>query len=53
MNQWLQGFAYRVAISWWIFVLAGVVSVIIALLTMGYQAVKAAIANPVKGLRAE
>ncbi len=53
MHQWLQGFAYRVDISWWIFVLAAAISVIIALITMSYQAVKAAIANPIKGLRAD
>jgi ABC-type antimicrobial peptide transport system permease subunit len=53
MHQWLQGFAYRVGISCWVFVLAAAVSVLIALITMSYQAVKAAIANPIKGLRAD
>jgi ABC-type antimicrobial peptide transport system permease subunit len=53
LHQWLQDFAYKIAISWWIFVLAGGIAVVIALLTMSYQAVKAAMANPVKSLRAE
>ncbi len=53
MNKWLQDFAYRVEISWWIFALAGIVAVIIALLTVGYQSIRAALANPVKSLRTE
>ena len=53
MNQWLQNFAYRIQINWWIFLLAGTIAVIIALLTISTQAVKAAIANPVKALRSE
>jgi len=53
MNQWLQNFAYRTNISWWVFVLAGVASVLIALLTVSFQAIKAAVANPVKSLRTE
>jgi len=53
MNQWLQDFAYRIQIDWWIFLLAGTIAVIIALLTISTQAVKAAIANPVKALRSE
>ncbi len=53
MNNWLQGFAYRVNISWWIFALAAFVSLLIALLTISFQAIKAAIANPVESLRAE
>ena len=53
MNQWLQDFAYRTNISWWVFVLAGVASVIIALITVSFQAIKAAMANPVKSLRTE
>ena len=53
MNQWLQDFAYRIQINWWIFLLAGTIAVIIALLTISTQAVKAAIANPVKALRSE
>ncbi|MCU0352402.1 MAG: ABC transporter permease [Cytophagales bacterium] len=53
MNQWLQNFAYRADIAWWIFAVAGVVSVAVALITVGFQAVKAALANPVKSLRSE
>ncbi|MEP6750113.1 MAG: ABC transporter permease [Bacteroidota bacterium] len=53
MHQWLQKFAYRIDISWWIFVLAAGISMMIALLTIGYQAIKAAGANPVKSLRTE
>jgi putative ABC transport system permease protein len=53
MNKWLQNFEYRTAISWWVFVLAGLAAVLIALLTVSYQAIKAAIANPVKSLRTE
>src|SRR5260370_754211 len=48
MNSWLHDFAYRVAISWWIFLAAGGSALVIALLTMGYQAVKAGLANPVR-----
>ena len=53
MNKWLQDFAYRINISWWIFILAGAVALVIALLTVSFQAIKAAIANPVKNLRTE
>ena len=53
MNNWLQDFAYRVEISWWIFALAGIVAIIIALLTVSYQSIRAAMANPVKSLRTE
>ena len=53
MNKWIQDFAYRDEISWWIFVWAGLISIIIALLTVSYQAIKAAMANPVKSLRTE
>jgi len=53
MNQWLLGFAYRINISWWVFVLAGTASISIALITVSFQAIKAAIANPVKSLRTE
>ncbi|WP_257657295.1 ABC transporter permease [Parapedobacter lycopersici] len=53
MNQWLQDFAYRIEIRWWVFVLAGSAAVLIALLTVSYQAVRAAVANPVKSLRDE
>jgi putative ABC transport system permease protein len=53
MNKWLQSFVYRVTISWWMFVLAGAIAICIALLTVSFQAIKAAIANPVKSLRTE
>ncbi|HVX25707.1 MAG TPA: ABC transporter permease [Parafilimonas sp.] len=53
MNAWLADFAYRTNISWWIFILSGMVSVIIAFITISTQAIKAAIANPVKSLRTE
>jgi putative ABC transport system permease protein len=53
MNKWLQSFAYRINISWWVFVLAGLLTIVIALLTVSFQAIKAAIANPVKSLRTE
>jgi len=52
-HAWLQGFAYRINISWWLFVVAGAAIIIIALVTMGIRAVKAAVANPVKSLRSE
>jgi putative ABC transport system permease protein len=53
LNKWLQDFAYRVQISWWVFVAAGVTALLIALLTVGFQAIKAAVSNPVKSLRSE
>ncbi len=53
INKWLQDFAYKVDISWWIFVMAGVLAVLIAYITIAFQAVKAAIANPTKSLRSE
>jgi putative ABC transport system permease protein len=53
MNKWLEDFAYRIELEWWIFAMAGVLSVIIALLTVSFQAVKAALSNPVKSLRSE
>jgi putative ABC transport system permease protein len=53
LYKWLQDFAYRVNISWWVFVLAGLASVLIAQLTVSFQAIKAAIVNPVKSLRTE
>ncbi|HLG38480.1 MAG TPA: ABC transporter permease, partial [Chitinophagaceae bacterium] len=51
VNRWLQDFAYRVAVSWWVFVVAAVIAVMIALFTISFQAIKAAIANPVKSLK--
>jgi len=53
MNQWLQNYAYRINISWWIFAAGGVASIAIALITVSFQAIKAAVANPVKSLRTE
>ena len=53
MNKWLQGFAYSIHISWWMFAIAGLMAIIIALITVSFQAIKAAIANPVKSLRSE
>ena len=53
MHKWLQDFAYRINIQWWIFILAGIVSVMIAFFTVSFQSIKAAIANPVKSLRSE
>jgi len=53
MSKWLQDYAYRVNISWWVFVLAGGLAVVIALLSVSFQAIKAAMANPVKSLRTE
>ncbi|MES1216791.1 MAG: FtsX-like permease family protein, partial [Bacteroidota bacterium] len=53
MSKWLQQFAYRINISWWMFALAGLVAIVIALITVSFQAIKAAMANPVKSLRTE
>ncbi|MBD2700721.1 ABC transporter permease [Spirosoma sp. BT702] len=53
MNRWLADFAYHIAVPWWAFVLAGITSLAIALLTVSYQSIKAALMNPVKSLRSE
>jgi len=53
MHKWLQSFAYKIEISWWIFVLAACLSMFIAFLTVGYQSLKAALMNPVKSLKTE
>jgi putative ABC transport system permease protein len=53
MHKWLQDFAYRIDIGWWVFLIAGSISFIIALLTVCFQAIKAAVANPVESLRTE
>jgi len=53
MHDWLQDFVYRISIPWWIVLMAGIIAVVVALLTISFQAIKAAIANPVKSLRAE
>ncbi|HLA59198.1 MAG TPA: FtsX-like permease family protein, partial [Puia sp.] len=53
MSKWLQGFNYRVPIAWWMFTLAGIIAIIIAIFTVSFQAIKAAVANPVTSLRSE
>jgi putative ABC transport system permease protein len=53
MHQWLQDFAYRITIEWWVFALAGLLAVVIALATISYQALRAAMTNPVTSLRSE
>jgi ABC-type antimicrobial peptide transport system permease subunit len=53
MDNWLQDYAYRIEINWWIFVVAGVVAILIALVTVSFQAIKAALANPVDSLKTE
>ena len=53
MHQWLQNYPFRIELSWWLFLIGGLTSVIIALLTVSFQAIKAAIANPVDSLRSE
>ncbi|TLU91697.1 ABC transporter permease [Dyadobacter sediminis] len=53
MNKWLQGFAYKISIQWWMFVLAGALAVCIAIITVSTQAIKAAVTNPVKSLKSE
>ncbi|MEP6465451.1 MAG: ABC transporter permease [Parafilimonas sp.] len=53
MNKWLQSFAYRINISWWVFLIAALAALMIALITVSFQAIKAALANPVKRLRSE
>ena len=53
MNQWLHDFAYRITISWWVFIAAGFIALAIALLTISFKAIKAAITSPVKSLRTE
>jgi putative ABC transport system permease protein len=53
MNKWLEAFAYRIHIGWWVFPIAGIAALLIALLTVSFQAIRAALANPVKSLRTE
>jgi ABC-type antimicrobial peptide transport system permease subunit len=53
LHQWLQQYSYHTPISWWIFVAAGVGAVLITLLAVSFQSIKAALANPVKSLRSE
>ena len=53
MNNWLNNFAFRISIEWWTLILAGILGLAIALLTVSYQSIKAAVANPVESLRYE
>jgi ABC-type antimicrobial peptide transport system permease subunit len=53
MHVWLQDYAYRTTIQWWVFAVAGIAALAIALVTVSFQAVKAALANPVRSLRSE
>lgn len=53
MNRWLESFAYRIHITWWVFALSGLLAIVIALVTVSYQSIKAALLNPVKSLRSE
>jgi putative ABC transport system permease protein len=53
MHKWLQGYSYRTTIDWWVFVLSGFIAILIALVTVSFQSVKAALMNPVKSLRSE
>jgi putative ABC transport system permease protein len=53
MHQWLQSFAYRTAISWWLFPAAGSIALLVAWMTVSFQAIRAAIANPVQSLRSD
>jgi putative ABC transport system permease protein len=53
MHSWLNNFAYRIQIAWWIFLLAGVLAIFVSLITISFQAIRAATANPVKSLRSE
>jgi len=53
MNNWLADFAYRTSLSWWIFVLASLAALVIAILTVSFQAARAALTNPANALRYE
>ena len=53
MNKWLQDFAYRISIQWWVFIVAGGMALVVAAITISFQSIKAALANPVKSLRSE
>ncbi len=53
MNQWMENFVYRINISWWIFLVAGIIAAFIAMITVSFHAIKAALANPVESLRSE
>ncbi len=53
LNKWLESYQYRVTINWWVFLMAGVLAMLIALATVSFQAIKAALTNPVRSLRSE
>jgi putative ABC transport system permease protein len=53
MYEWLKNFAYHIALEWWVFLLSGAMALLIALLTVSFQAIKVAAANPIKSLRIE
>jgi putative ABC transport system permease protein len=53
INQWLSGFAYRIDVEWWVFLIAGAIAIVIALFTVSFQAINTALMNPVKSLRSE
>jgi len=53
MHEWLQNYAYRIDINWWVFIAAAMLALLIALITISFQAIRAAVANPVKSLRKE
>jgi putative ABC transport system permease protein len=53
MQKWLSDFAYRITVGWWVFALAAVSSIVVALLTISVQSIKAAMMNPVESLRTE
>jgi putative ABC transport system permease protein len=53
MSKWLEDFAYRIEIPWWIFLAAGIIAATVAFITISFQAIKVATANPVKNLRTE
>jgi putative ABC transport system permease protein len=53
MNKWLQGFSYRTPVSWWIFAITGFLAILLALITVSFQAIRAAIGNQIKSLRSE
>jgi len=53
MSTWLEGYSYRINLHWWMFALAGILSIAIAFATVSFQAIRAALANPIKSLRTE
>jgi putative ABC transport system permease protein len=53
MHNWLQNYAYRIGINWWVFAMAGLIALLIAMATISFHAIRAALANPVKSLRTE